>query len=75
MLQAGALEEVAALSERRLDPDVRAPLDTALEQGRLTMRGYDRVLRLAWTVADLAGIARPGRREVGTALSLRAAVR
>jgi len=61
--------------ERRLDPDVRAPLDTALEQGRLTMRGYDRVLRLAWTVADLAGIARPGRREVGTALSLRAAVR
>ena len=25
------------------------------------MRGYDRVLRLAWTVADLADVPRPGR--------------
>jgi magnesium chelatase family protein len=61
--------------ERRLPPDVRAPLDTAMERGRLTMRGYDRVLRLAWTIADLDGTARPGRREIGTALTLRGDVR
>jgi magnesium chelatase family protein len=58
-----------------LPPDVRQPLDLALERGTLTMRGYDRTLRLAWTVADLAGVARPGRRELGTALTLRGAVR
>jgi magnesium chelatase family protein len=61
--------------DRRLPPDVRQPLDLALERGTLTMRGYDRTLRLAWTVADLAGVARPGRRELGTALTLRGAVR
>ena len=60
--------------EWRLDPDVRLPLDTALERGALTMRGHDRVQRLAWTVADLAGRDRPGRREVATALALRSAV-
>ena len=61
--------------DRRLPPEVRQPLDQALERGTLTMRGYDRTLRLAWTVADLAGVGRPGRRELGTALALRAAVR
>ena len=35
------------------------------------MRGYDRVLRLAWTMADLAGLDRPGRDEVGQALFLK----
>ena len=36
-----------------------------LERGLLTARGLDRVLRVAWTVADLAGHDRPdgdGRR-------------
>jgi magnesium chelatase family protein len=61
--------------ERRLPPDVRAPLDRALELGTITMRGYDRILRLAWTAADLAGAERPGRRELGEALTLRSAVR
>ncbi|MDQ1529999.1 MAG: magnesium chelatase family protein [Microbacteriaceae bacterium] len=61
--------------QRRLRADVRAPLDGALERGLLTMRGYDRVLRLAWTLADLAGVEAPGRREVGSALALRSTVR
>lgn len=61
--------------EQRLAPEVRAPLDRALERGGLTMRGYDRVLRLAWTLADLHAIDRPGRAEVGAALALRSAVR
>ncbi|WP_460781599.1 ATP-binding protein [Microbacterium shaanxiense] len=55
----------------RLPTDVRAPLDRALERGLLTLRGYDRVLRLAWTMADLAGVDRPGRDELGRALFLK----
>jgi len=39
----------------------------------LTARGLDRVLRVAWTLADLAGLARPGRAEVDTALGFRLA--
>ncbi|MEX0158743.1 MULTISPECIES: YifB family Mg chelatase-like AAA ATPase [unclassified Microbacterium] len=55
----------------RIPADARAPLDRALERGTLTLRGYDRVLRLAWTMADLAGLDRPGRDEVGQALFLK----
>ncbi|WP_309102106.1 YifB family Mg chelatase-like AAA ATPase [Microbacterium sp.] len=55
----------------RLPIPARAPLDRALERGLLTLRGYDRVLRLAWTMADLAGIDTPGRDEVGRALFLK----
>ncbi|MFI9275335.1 YifB family Mg chelatase-like AAA ATPase [Kitasatospora sp. NPDC052896] len=42
-----------------------------MERGQLTARGLDRVLRVAWTVADLAGRAAPGRSELRTALVLR----
>jgi magnesium chelatase family protein len=56
---------------RRLDRAATAPLDRALERGGITMRGYDRVLRLSWTVADLAGASRPGAEHVGQALFLR----
>ncbi|GAA4764304.1 YifB family Mg chelatase-like AAA ATPase [Microbacterium gilvum] len=49
---------------------VRA-LDAALQRGLLTLRGYDRVLRLAWTLADLAGADRPDEADVGRALFLR----
>lgn len=49
----------------------RATLDRALERGALTLRGYDRVLRVAWTMADLAGRERPGEEEIGRALHLR----
>jgi magnesium chelatase family protein len=47
-------------------------LERALERGILTLRGYDRVLKVAWTVADLAGGGTPGRDDVGLALTLRA---
>lgn len=55
----------------RIAASARAPLDRALERGALTLRGYDRVLRLSWTMADLAGIDRPGADEVGRALFLK----
>ena len=46
-------------------------LDRAVRDGRLTGRGYDRVLRLALTCADLSGRGRPDRRDIGRALALR----
>lgn len=55
----------------RLAPADRAILDTALDRGLLTARGYDRTLRLAWTVADLAGAQRPDADHVALAMSLR----
>jgi len=55
----------------RLPPAATASVDRALETGQLTMRGYDRVLRIAWTVADLEGADRPDAGHVRRALSLR----
>ncbi len=55
----------------RLPLSTTAVLDRSLEQGRLTLRGYDRVLRVAWSAADLAGLEVPGRDEVSTGLALR----
>ncbi len=51
-----------------LDADAAAPLDTALSRGLVSARGADRVVRVAWTVADLAGRDRPTRSDVGSAL-------
>lgn len=48
-----------------------AIIDQAFSRGALTGRGYDRVLRLAWTISDLAGRERPGRQEIAHALVLR----
>ncbi|MFE6870597.1 YifB family Mg chelatase-like AAA ATPase [Kitasatospora sp. NPDC057692] len=45
-----------------------------LERGLLTARGLDRVLRVAWTVSDLAGRDRPEQRDIRTALVLRTGV-
>jgi magnesium chelatase family protein len=47
------------------------PLRTALDRGLMSIRGFDRTLRVAWTLADLAGRTSPGRDEVATALSFR----
>lgn len=49
-------------------------LSRAFDNDTLTMRGADRVLRVAWTLADLAGKERPGRDEIGYAMSLRGQV-
>jgi magnesium chelatase family protein len=58
----------------RLAPATTASIDRALERGGITMRGYDRVLRLAWTIADLEGSPVPQRDHVGRALYLRKAM-
>ena len=58
-------------SKQQLSVEARAPIEAALAKGVVSMRGHDRVLRLAWTLADLAGLDRPGRAEIGRALVLR----
>lgn len=50
---------------------VLAPLEQALERGAITMRGLDRAVRVAWTIADLDGAASPSLPHVGRALALR----
>ncbi|MGW1894976.1 YifB family Mg chelatase-like AAA ATPase [Streptomyces sp. NPDC002004] len=51
-----------------------AEAERGLERGLLTARGLDRVLRVAWTVADLAGHPRPDAGDVGLALQLRTGI-
>jgi magnesium chelatase family protein len=47
------------------------PLDMALRAGEITARGADRALRVAWTLADLAGRECPDQEIVETALFFR----
>ncbi len=61
-----------ALAERwPLDREGQHLVDGELSAGKLTRRGLTRVQRLAWTVADCSGVARPGHREAEIALTLR----
>jgi magnesium chelatase family protein len=55
----------------RIDFAATRVVERALERGTLSARGLDRVFRIAWTLADLAGRERPGVDEVGGALALR----
>jgi magnesium chelatase family protein len=45
--------------------------ERALERGALSVRGFDRVVRVAWTLADLAGRPVPGSDEIAEALGMR----
>jgi len=54
-----------------LDEPARALLAQAAEAMRLSARGYHRVLRVARTIADLAGVGPIGRAQVAEALSYR----
>jgi magnesium chelatase family protein len=55
----------------RLPPSHTATLRQGLDRGLLSARGFDRILRLAWTVADLDGRARPNGSDVNEAAQLR----
>jgi magnesium chelatase family protein len=57
----------------RLPHDVMTPLRTSLDRGVLSIRGVDRTLRVAWSLADLTGRAMPNLDDVTTALSFRQA--
>ncbi|WP_439946597.1 YifB family Mg chelatase-like AAA ATPase [Streptomyces sp. BBFR109] len=55
-------------------PGAMDEAERSLERGMLTARGLDRVLRVAWTIADLRGHARPDAGDVTLALQLRTGV-
>ncbi|MER6673615.1 YifB family Mg chelatase-like AAA ATPase [Streptomyces sp. NPDC000983] len=55
-------------------PGAMDEAERGLERGVLTVRGLDRVLRVAWTVADLLGHDRPDATDVALALQLRTGV-
>ncbi|MGW9171725.1 YifB family Mg chelatase-like AAA ATPase [Streptomyces decoyicus] len=59
----------------QVHPGALAPAERDLECGLLTARGFDRVLRVAWTAADLSGRDRPTSEDVNWALELRTGVR
>lgn len=52
-------------------PRVTAALERDMERGALTARGMQRVMRVAWTVADLDGRSTPDADDVDTALYFR----
>ena len=55
----------------KLPAATTSAIDRAMDRGQLTVRGYDRVLRTAWTVADLEGTTSPSCDQVSRALLLR----
>lgn len=60
------------LRERFAPPRAALALaERALERGALSVRGFDRVQRVAWTLADLAGRTVPGPDEIAEALGMR----
>jgi magnesium chelatase family protein len=54
----------------RPEPGALAPLEQAMDHGQVSARGADRIIRMSWTLADLAGQARPRLDEIGAALGL-----
>lgn len=66
-------EVPGSLLRRKFRPSSAAmePMRTALELGSISVRGADRCLRVAWTVADLAGRTSPSLADVQAAMSFR----
>ncbi|HEV2635489.1 MAG TPA: ATP-binding protein [Actinocrinis sp.] len=54
-----------------METDALATVEQALRTGALTARGLDRVIRVAWTIADLEGRDRIDRYAVDSALGFR----
>ncbi len=57
--------------ELKLPESVLRPLNEAMRRETITARGYDRVLKVAWTMGDLRGLAMPGADEILEAQQLR----
>lgn len=58
-------------SRWRLPASVVGSATHALERGAISARGFDRVLRSAWTIADLAGRTAPTAGDVDEAVGFR----
>jgi magnesium chelatase family protein len=55
-------------SDYRPSPEAMKPMTSCLDSGTLTARGLDRVVRVSWTLADLADKDRPEADETTAAL-------
>jgi magnesium chelatase family protein len=60
----------AQLRKLSLEARALAELDHAMETGLVTARGADKIIRVAWTIADLEGSPRPTRDTVNQAIGL-----
>jgi magnesium chelatase family protein len=47
-----------------------APLERAMDLGQVSARGADRIIRMSWTLADLAEKPRPDRDQISAALGM-----
>ncbi len=65
------LDAAALKRSSELSADGWRILDAAAERFRLSVRAYQRVLRVARTIADLAGVERIGTAHLAEALALR----
>lgn len=64
--------EVPGFQLRKLPaPQGMTLVDEAVRRGRLSARGVDKVVRVAWTLADLAGRDRVAKADLAAALGLR----
>lgn len=64
-------EVAGSFLRRELPLPDAAPINRALARGTLSARGVDKVLRIAWTLTDLAGKDSVGDVELGAAMQLR----
>lgn len=69
--------DIPAAQLRRSWPptaEALAPVSRAADLGEISARAAHQVIRVAWTLADLAGSARPGPDECGQALAFQLGV-
>lgn len=57
--------------ELRLSKQTTSQLDASLDRNLISMRGYDRCLRVAWSLADLAGRNVPTKDDLAMSVYLR----
>nr|WP_146342010.1 YifB family Mg chelatase-like AAA ATPase [Nesterenkonia sp. NBAIMH1] len=57
--------------ELRMPRPVTAQLDAALDRALISLRGYVRILRLAWTLADTQSRDEPAAEDIDAAMQLR----
>jgi magnesium chelatase family protein len=70
-VNARAPGSVLRLPPFRLPSATTAELARRVDRGLLSARGYDRVLRISWSIVDLDGRTVPGKSDVDEALQLR----
>ena len=58
-------------SQFRADKEAMSALHTLMDKEEITARGFHKLLRLSWTIADLKGVTVPTINELEAALNLR----